>query len=240
MTSEEIKKTRLLVDLDSIFDTRLGTLLQMGDDKAQAAIDHGYHDRISDSWPGVDFQEFKERYKKRDKVTLKHSLVTPMLSLAKEFALQILNNINNTPFHSVPILLLNIYPYALSDEEVKVIAAGVKAGTMGLCEIQIVNMSPEEITPLYVKLNLALLAIYDYDEWLDLHAVNGNWKSCRAPDVTLLAPMIAKTDVKHASNSVQEGFAEMQKMTAPFIDLKLLHIENFSLVLRASDFKEKT
>jgi hypothetical protein len=230
------KPTRLLIDLDALFDTRLVVLSEMEGDALTAALKHGYHERVSDSFPGVDFNDFKERYKKRDKRTLAKAFVTPLINLIKEFAIESLRNVNNTPFHNKPIVVINEYPYKLLSAEAAEIVNGVRHMTNGMCDIETVYLEPAQLTPLYVKLNLALMIMYDYEDWLEIHAVNGNWKKHTAPDVTLLVPMMSKLDVTQVSKNMHDNFLEIQKAVAPFVDLKFINTENFSLVLKAEHF----
>lgn len=236
------KPSRLFIELDTLFDTRLAVLATMENNALEKAFKHGYYDRQSDSFPDVDYEVFKALYAKRDKSILKEAIITPVSMIARDFAVSTLNNVNNSPFHYKPVLMINIYPYKLEEEEISVIMSGARAMTKELCDIEIVDMSPVQLTPLYLKLNLAMVAIYEYDKWLEIHAVTEAWKKHTAPDVTVLAPRIAMKKLDHPLPRDIDPFNEMQKQAAPFVDLKLIAIENFSLMLKPEDFlkaKEK-
>lgn len=235
---EQMKISRLLIELDCLFDIRMAILLKMGDDEASAAFKHGYYDRISDYFPGVDYEKFKELYAARDKSILQNAILTPLGGLLREFALETLKNINNSPFHMKPAIVINTYPYKLNNDEANIIIEGVKMLTNGACDIECVNLSPLELTPLYLKLNLSMLALYEYDQWLEVQALNGGWKKYTAPDVTLLAPRISMKKLEHATRDLEQGFKEMEQNAAPFVNLKLINVDNFSIALRPEHFKE--
>lgn len=234
------KASRLLIELDCLFDTRLGVLASMGDDALKAALNSNYYNRVSDYFPGIDYDTFKENYSKRDKRTLFNSIVTPIGRFAKEFALATLDNVNNSPFHYQPEIIVNMYPYVLTPDEQTLIVKGVKELTSGLCNIECVFLSPEKLTPLYLKLNLSILVMYEYDKWLEVHAQSNEWKKHTAPDVTLIAPMISMIKTERSSSSLEEAFVEMQKTVAPFVNLKLFPIEKFCLSLKPEHFQRYT
>lgn len=232
---EKPKPSCLLIELDALFDTRMSTLWSIDTDIAAVAIAQGYHDRPFDVFPGLEDKVFKEKYANRNKSTLKGALITPMASFINEFTVQTLKNINNTPFHYTPTILVNIHPYKLTEEEIAVVIAGVRALTHNLATIEVVDMSYNEITPMYAKLNLSVMVLYEYDKWLDVHSSKGEWKTT-CPEVTMLAPRIymkqpsAKPDLDE-----EDPFELMMKVTSLFINLVLLPIDQFSMVMKLKD-----
>jgi hypothetical protein len=232
------KPSRLFVELDALLDTRLGTLMIMGDKEVEAAFKHGYYDRFSDYFEGVDYEAFKDIYKNRDKRILKSSLMTPIGRLIKDFVLTTLHNVNNTPFHLKPVVLVNLYPYNLTDNEANNIIQGLVSLTLGLCDIETVSLSPAQLTPLYLKSNLAIVIMYEYDTWLEEHAKTEAWKKHTAPDVTVLAPNISMTKLKSLPHDFNDHLDAMQEVAAPFVNLKLIAIENFCLSLKPKDFED--
>lgn len=233
----KVKYSRVMIELDCLFDMRLATLARMGDEALINAIKSGYYDRLSDNFEGVDYDTFKSIYDNRDKTLLKDAVITKISKFLKEFVLGTFSNTNNGPFHMTPSILVNCYPYKLMDEEVAMIIAGVKQITAGLCDIECVSISPQQLTPLYVKVNLTTLIIYEYDKWLEIHALTGDWRKHTAPEVTLLAPRISMLKGIKDSSIKDDAFVMIEKQCAPFINLKLLPSEHFSLILTPEHFE---
>ena len=74
----EAKQSGLMIDLDSLFDTRLGTLILNYDDVAEKIfLEDKYHNRLDDSFNGsIDRPQFTEFYDKRDATTIANSTLT--------------------------------------------------------------------------------------------------------------------------------------------------------------------
>lgn len=228
--------SRMLVDLDTIFDTRMATLAIMGQEHLKSALSGNYHDRTSDNFKGVDYDTFKEFYAKRDKSYLKYAVMTPVVKLAHDFAMTTMDNVNNSPFHYKPVIMLNVYPYVLSEQEIGVLTKAMAAATKGIADIEIVNMTYQELTPLYLKLNLSIMTVYEYDKWFEVHSVSDAWMKYTAPDVTVLAPRISMVKEQKSPELMEEAFETFQDVARPFVDFKFLSSELFSCALHKSDF----
>lgn len=236
-TKATVKHSRVMMELDCLFDMRLAALAELGDDALASALRGDYYDRLSDNFDGVDYDAFKAIYDNRHKGLLKNAVITKISSFLKEFALGTMSNVNNGPFHMRPSILINCYPYKLLEDELRFIVLGVKQITGGICDIECVSISPQDLTPLYVKINLSTLIIYEYDKWLEAHAVTGDWKKHTAPDVTVLAPRISMLKDVKKSALKDEVFDLVERQCAPFVGLKLLPAEHFSLALKPEHFE---
>lgn len=228
---KDLPFSTLLADLDSLFDTRMGTITRMGDASLKATLDSGYYQRTSDSFKGVDPVLFKELYDKRDRVTLAHSLVTPVAMLMKDFAAHTLKNINNSPFHYRPKIMINVHPYKLTEAEQVVIIAGVRSATLSMADIEMVDYARGELTPAFVKRNLSVLILYHYDLWLDTHA--DAWRKISCPEVSFFGPRVSfATALTQPNVPEDDPFKAMEDLAEPFIGLKLLPSEIFSLTVK--------
>lgn len=234
---EKRQKSRILLEIDSIFDMRLATLAVMGKDKVMSALKGNYFERASDVFNGVDYDEFKTAYAKRDKSYLRFASQTPVIKLAHDFALTTLENVNNSPFHFDPVIMINIYPYVLSEPEIEIIVKSLAQVTNGIADIEAVNMRYEEITPLYLKLNLSMMVIYEFDKWLETHSVTGAWLKHTAPDVSVLAPRISMIKTGRDFTADNAAFDTLIETVRPFVDLKLLRSDVFSCSLRQEHFE---
>ncbi|MCK9517316.1 MAG: hypothetical protein M0Q87_14935 [Ottowia sp.] len=228
----ELKFSTAFIELDCLLDTRMGTLTSMGDSSIKAALDYGYYDRGMDLWPGVNETEFKKLYASRDKIILMNSFMTLMGGILKDFVKKTIEQVINTPFHYKPKVVVNIHPYVLTEDEVTNIILAVKQVTLGLADIEVVDLSYEQITPIYVRENLSLVIMYEYYKWLEIHSANGNFKKVSCPEVGMFGPGIyfKKPDYKPKDN--ENPFEALEQLAAPFIALKLLPIEFFSIAVK--------
>ena len=210
----------------------MGVIAKMGEDTLKAVLDSGYHDRYIDQFPGIDNARFKELYENRDKSILKQAMVTPIAALIKNFTKVTLENINNSPFHYKPKVILNVHPYKLTESEIGVLITVLKSITLELADISVVDMAPSQITPLYVKTNLSAMVLYRYDLWLEEHCANELFTKVSCPDVTVFGPRIYFKKPDKAPNAHEDPFEAMQLLASPFVGLILLPVEQYSMVVK--------
>lgn len=226
---ENIEYSTILIELDALLDVRLSTILAVDDSKLEEIITNDYHQRDEDVF-NVDMVRYKELYNNRDKKLLLESMVTPMMSLLKEFAQKTLKQLVTTPYHYQPKIILNTHPYNLDDDEVGILIEALRHGTRGLADIELVSLSYDEISPTYLNDSIAIYIVYEYYKWLEVQSLNGNLKTKTCPKVTMLAPAIYFKK-KEQNNTNINPFEAMCTLAAPMIGLNLLPIENFSAIL---------
>lgn len=222
----------MYVELDCLLDTRMATLFQMGEEFATKAFDFGYHDRLTDLIPGIDYTEFKKQYDQRDKTVLKNAMVTPVISMIKEFSEQTRQNTINSPFHYTPKIVLNVHPYVLNEEEMKLLGNRIHKASMGLADVDVICKPLEEITPLYVKLNFSLMVVYRYDEWLEIHCLNKLFEKTIAPEVTMIGPSVYFKKPEVIPKEGENPFKDMEEQASVLIGLQLRPVSLFSLVVK--------
>lgn len=222
----------LYVELDCLLDTRFSTLFSMGEEVAKKVIDFDYHERVTDFFPGIDYEAYQKAYDARNKLTLKNAMVTPVLQLIHDFAKSTLENASGTPFQYEPKLELNIYPYKLDEDEIKLILSIVYGKTGKMMAVEVINKSPEEITPYFVKSRYSVMVMYRYDQWLEIHAKNKKFEKTTVPEVTLLSPAVYFLKQDKIPEDVKSVFEDMQRTAAPLIGLQLLPADVFSMSVR--------
>lgn len=237
------QKSTILVELDSILDTRLGTLSTIDASLVPPLlVQHGYHERMVDTFEGYDTQTFKERYKNRDAKVLSLSGITPMIDMASNFVKKTLDQTLQTPFHRNPKIELNIYPYTLTDAEVQLILGAVVTKTNKQCDVEVVSYSHEELNPVFVRQHYSMMMMYDYQLWLETHAKNGLWKKYSCPTVLLFCPLMIKNHELDIPEFKQREllleFGKIVEATRPYVDLHMLPVEAFSWV--CNPHKENT
>lgn len=229
---EDKEHSSILIDIDSLFDLRLSRINKVDSDSIERILKGGYHTRLRDDFD-IDMKKYGELDNDNNKDILTEAIVTPMLILLEEFAIETISNSINTPHKKVPEIILNVYPFKLTDKESSNLINPLIKITNELASISIVSMTIEEITPTYLKKNISIFITYNYYQWLEQHSVNSNIKKVTCPSVTMLGPSIFFREKNKEFEKVDIGkvFKTMMEMTKPVINLVLLPIENFSSII---------
>lgn len=228
----------LCIELDCLVDTRFSTLATFDKEIVKKVLLKNYHDRKIDDFPGIDKEEFKKRYKERDKLVLKNAIGTPLVQMVTEFSRETQSLIENTPHHFIPRIWINTYPYLLSPEEEKVLLNSFSEISEGKAIVELIFKSKEELTPSFVKNEISILVLYEYYEWLEIHSQNENFKKITCPQVTLIGPAIyfkslpTAKDLQLEKEAKVNAFRAMELTAAPLIGLVLLPINNFSMAFK--------
>lgn len=221
----------MLVELDSILDTRLGVLLDIDPEKVPTILAKYYHDRLWDVFPEVDLLTYQRKYRERNTSILKNSWATPMVDLMKDFVFKTLKQTLRTPFHKLPKLDINVYPYGLSDEEAAVVISAIATTTEEQCDVQIVSYSPEDLNPVFLKNRYEVVMMYDFHTWLETHSQNGNWKKHSCPKVSVMAPLMVKNSETYDPNKtvgdILEDYETLAKTMSPYVDMQFLPLQAF-------------
>lgn len=231
------KKSRVLVDLDSLLDTRLSLIYQKGPGFTDRALSANYYQRSIDSFPGFTFQKFREAYNARDKTVLQNAVLTKINFFIREFVLTTLQQVSNTPFHMKPVILVNTHPYILSELEENSIIKAVVSMTGQLADVGTVHMAPENITPKYVKRDINLMVMYEGAQWVETQSSLGGFSNITCPDVGLICPalMFKEPDKKALEECKRIGktpFQAFEELSSPLVGLKFIDVEHFCIDLK--------
>lgn len=219
----------LLVDLDSILDTRFGLLASIDTTYAENAIKAGYHQRTVDDFPDVPFETFESLYRDRTKLALEKTRITPIALMVNDFVNKTIDMSLNSPYKMLPRVMINVHPYELSPEEETLIIQGLIGVVDQRADIQLVSYSVEKIHPLFVKRYLSMMIMYRYDEWLKIHAYGDGFKKVNCSDIGLIGPEISF--IKNEQDVKENPYRAAEFMFQPIIGLKLIPVNNFSILL---------
>ena len=214
----------VLVELDCLLDTRLSTINHIDPDFPISGL-ASYHERKIDEFEGIPFDKFREVYASRDKSFLKDAVATPVTFLLVDFIKSTLSMAGNTPFTMLPKIVVNTFPYVLTESETDVIIASVKnIVNSELCEVSAVSMSPAEITPEVLRENFSVAIMYEVTEWLEQQSLNGNLQTKACPEVTIICPaLFFKKNDKYDLSAL----LKLQDVSAIFVDIKLHKVDCF-------------
>jgi hypothetical protein len=230
----EIFTSLLCIELDCLLDTRLATLFLIDAEAAESVLRKGYLDRWTDDFP-VKTELYEKVYRARDRKTLKNSIMTPMVRLCREFVHETLKQGTQGPYQYTPKIVINMYPYQLTDSEQETIVRVVATAVKQVCDIQIVSYDYDQLNPAWVKKECSVLVMYRYPEWLEYHSLNGQWKKTTCPEVTLMGPALyfngppSDAAVAESQALKMSPFEAMEQITGPLIQLTLLPVRYFSI-----------
>lgn len=225
-------------ELDAILDTRMGTLALFGDDVVeQVLLEGNYHKRESDQFTGVDSRVFRDRYAKRDVETLKRSRPTKGLFLLNSLVRYLKEQATVRPYHDSAKVVINTYPYQLSQEEEVELGKVIVTWTSGLAPVELVHMRPLELSPVYVKQqSYSSMLMYEYDPWMSLHYSPDNRHATPIQDVSIYAPAIYFSDkpseevVEQLISAAAHPLQAIEIIGRALVGLNLIDVEYFSII----------
>lgn len=220
----------LLVNLDSLMDTRAGTLSKLDPSYIKKVASKEYREREEDDWDSIFEEEglnerFKELYAKRDIGTLKASICTDIVYMINELTNEWQQLLINSPTVESISLHINQYPYKLSEAEkemfVRVMTTYVSVDT----RIKIVDIPTKELTAKYIDELYSVVILYDIDEWLWAHYKE--LEKTKIPSVTFIVPSIYRNKKPTQEELEKEGGKDVD----PFVALEFVLAETLGLTV---------
>lgn len=180
--------TTLLLELDSILDTRLSLLSITFPDRIDDIFPIYFNRRTNEFKDIISLEDFNELYKNRDRSILKHAVITKSLILIKDFVNISLDNMIRTGLDIPPKLILNLYPYDLSSDEIKTIVTSIIFHVGTSVDIEVAYLKHTDILP--INLNNAVWGYlkFDYYNWLEDNGEVFKDSNQRCPDTKLITP----------------------------------------------------
>lgn len=226
----------VLVELDSLLDTRLATIESIDPIVAKTLFNNpAYFTRQWDDWSTlthgcIDEERFQKAYEQRDIDTLKRARPTRIVKLIKEITTHLDNQRHVLPDVSGVELIVNIYPYSLNHEAQEVLKTLVYSYCHFMTVVKTIRRPYEQLTPLAMKNHWDGVILYDFDQWFQHHGKSLN---------TVLIPrnqlVVPKRYLRSPAPLEKEYEAEV-KEDYPFDILALACIERIELVML--DLKE--
>lgn len=219
------------VDLDSLLDTRIGTLAKIDGKLAmETMLDLSYFQRDENVFKGVEKEVFKEEWTNRDKITLSLSFATMMCREIGRMVADLKMDDAEQPLRGEVRLTVNTYPYVLTEEEAKDVEDVLMHYIQDTCPVDVVRWPLENITPQMLKHDYVLLIMYDYGPWLE--AQTDNFRKEQIPDTVLIAPKLWFQD-KMTKEQLAEVYLDnfedplilTEMVSKGLVDLQLMDIK---------------
>lgn len=169
---EPLPPNAIYVDMDTVLDTRLGLLRQH---LGMTTFPKAYWERDFNDWSSftdgrLDQNGFYNLWMHRDHATLEHSKITNITFHIVRCIQTILNNAVITEDHREPRIVINTWPYVLTDEEEIDFASAFSQYFIATkTKVECIHVPLADLTPAYVKDNFALMTTYLGVEWLARH-----------------------------------------------------------------------
>lgn len=239
MIKDDRAPNLVLVELDALLDTRLGTLHCLNPDYAvQALQSNKYFDRVMDDFTdicGVDKESFREAYGKRGMAELIASTITEIPFVLAELTMKLEADIIDTPFVSDVVVEINCYPYVLDAEEQDVLSNAVSCRLNEDTLVRCVRYAPEELTPALVKERYGGMILYNFRDWLGCQLEE--FEKVKMPRITILAPALFHDEIPKKDEFTKDGirpeitaFQLTEVGLVEFFSLSLLPIQLYSIL----------
>lgn len=224
----------IYVDIDSILDTRLGTLASLKEEYAVNALLNGYTDRDRDEFNDVPYEIFSKAYEKRDVNTLMLSTFTDVFVLLDSCIKSTFETAATNPNTKPLQIQVNVYPYELTEEEMSEISIAVWSRLREMVDVSVVNINDASLTPEYCKETYSMMIRYDYQSWLKIHHDSHAFEKTKIPEISIIAPALyQKRPSEQELNELKEQnihpFAAVEYAMAPFFTLRLTDVSVFCI-----------
>lgn len=228
----------ILVALDTLLDTRLGTLLKINPDFAfNVTSKDDYYSREEDKFEDEKYgllskELFNKINKQFQSEVIKNSLKTNIYPFLFELCNNLVIRSIGTPHVNNPNITINIDPYELTNLEVASIVKAVHLLLNKEFNVDVVKLSNEELTCEVIKSNYSAMVMYNYGDWMNLH--NRKIQTKILKEIILYVPRLnfmrgLNYDEKKLFNeNSTDPFKFMSMLVCEFISLQFLPISVFS------------
>ena len=233
----------ILIELDTLLDTRVGTIDLLNPEWALKLTQSDFRHRLSNDFdmfvPEIDMTQFNKAYAKRDWRSLALAAPTEFSTDLNRILDELLFDPKRISPNSTTEIHVNIYPYDLTDEEKIAMVESLHEITGKIFYIRLVNIPQYSITFEVIKAN-NWVAIFTYEldlllkNMLTMDSIRGK---LRCNDVIIYAPHLT-FNFKELKSTVEETTAMGEKfepflhtslLLSPFIALEFVSSEYYSL-----------
>lgn len=236
-------RQRLLVELDALLDTRIGTIARGWPELASEFLNKQYATRISDEFnllhPMIDLALYRQAYRERDAETLMASRPTELFYRLKTIMAALeMRMMEGLPECEDVKLDINIWPYELSNEVKEEIVLTLEDHCAVTAEVSLVSIPYQELTTdRILRDGWTFLYMYNYHEWLRFHFEKCDRVPTPIPLVTVIVPALV-TEVQKVADFAKQH-PQVTKSADPFeslhvffgqiINIQVSTVDEFSL-----------
>lgn len=234
-------KSNVLVELDCLLDTRLGTLVgKLGMD-INEVLSKGiawwtrYSEEPEFFTEGrITLEDFQAAYAARDVETLKYSYVTNVT----DHILRVTQQMRKEEFRGREIeeviVTVNYYPYKLTDEQIEGYIESIKHTVSLDTTVRMVSIAPEHALPSKLQDVYDAYMVYNFEQWLapfvkTLHNEPKSALVAIAPALWFNRRIPTPDDITNYLEEQIDPFKSLITMFLTTFDLDLIPVGVYSL-----------
>lgn len=237
--------TKIYIDIDSLLDLRQAVLsrLMSLDQLTTYLQSEDYNFRTIDKFP-IDMNQYSKINQDKASSLLSRSSLTYIINSlrSKIDHVEKRNTFHNK--HFPPEILLNVYPFKLHDDQVKIIQNLLFVKLKTSCHITIVSMSTKELTPHYINSNnIVSVFMYQFNEWLSIHTDSLN--QTKLTETLFYFPALYQTeDTKNELEEIKKSgfkdiFSYIEFLYSSVLNVNFLPVVFYSNLITSSAYIEK-
>lgn len=200
----------LLLDLDALFDTRMGTLLRLHKPAGVVAVKNGYHTRTRDDFERlteglVQDKAYQEAYAERSLETLKRSIVTAIPAILTNHIQSMEERLLRGIEASSISITINTFPYILPGPVAQDIMQVLGTIIPAHVNIGVARYDPKDLKPREFKQQFDGWVTYAYQDWFALH--HQELLVRRANELTVILPRLHERppeEFRHEDTALNE------------------------------------
>lgn len=230
---------KVLITLDSLFDTRLGVLKSYNPNLVIPVLQNSYLKRISNRLsllePTIDDNKIKEIWENRDISILKKSELTMIIYYLMDDTVNTIGIKDEFPDAVKLDITINTYPYKLSNELWIKLRDTLKK-QLNVETLNSIYMSLDKLTLPYLNSNFKNFIVHDINEWSQYHqkSLMTPIKNNSMDRLTITAPIILgdNVDLSEINDNFLLNIQRAEKLAfSSFFFTDLRPLQDFSIAL---------
>lgn len=236
----------IYVDIDSLLDLRQAALTHLVKQKRLAEFLNSdeYNFREIDRFKDIDMVKFHQHHNEKDSDLISRSTITYILNVLKTKVVNLEKRNNFYGESKKPEVLLNIYPFILTQQEQEEIQNALFIKLETNCLISIISKPIEEVSPFFIKSNDIIAAfIYNFSKWANAHSESLSKSPLK--DTLLYFPSIYYDTRKQEQLSIitklgfKDIFSYLEYLFSGVASINFLPTVFYSNIITASIILEK-
>lgn len=232
----------ILLSLDEIMDTRLGTLHLLDKQFPKTMLQSDWHNRDSDrlilEGCNLSISDYFKAYGKRNVNVLKSSIRTNIVEyINTKLVPDLIDYPEIEEMDSTPTLILNVFPYQLDKEEKDSFSILMKHIFPFADKVKLVNMSPKTITPNWLKDN-GVYYFFNYDgvKWINIQS--DALLECPLTRLKLYMPTIEQINAEPVTVDMQNEYPDVNRFDlvaiawSIYFTIQYIPVSEFSIIKR--------
>ena len=223
-------RRRILISLDCLFDTRLGTVELINSEAAIRLINSRYlfrtHNKLSLFEPSLNDDEVNEKYKNRDIHTLRVSKRTKLVSVLTDLIRENERLDNDDPEKYEYEFILNTYPYELTQDE-RITLNEVLSSILGIRGLKRIHRPIKELGPEVVRGRYDRICVPDFSEWFFHH--HEAVVDSLMPMTVLTVPFALTDENIDNGHSAEQIVTTVTEAFIPIVTLEFIHLADISI-----------